>query len=74
MFICISMKRPLALPSMERDAIMNPNNPNKRKSFTARRLVLLASVAGVGAALMLSGPGGYSSLPAWTATAATNIP
>jgi serine protease Do len=49
---------------------MNPSNPNKHKSFTARRLVLLASVAGVGAALLLSGPGGYSSLPAWTSTAA----
>jgi serine protease Do len=49
---------------------MNPSNPNKHKSFTARRLVLLASVAGVGAALMLSGPGGYSGLPVWAATAA----
>jgi serine protease Do len=45
--------------------------PNKeRKSLTARRLVLLASVAGVGAALLLSGPGGYhAGLPPWTAAA-----
>ena len=53
---------------------MNPSNPNKHKSFTAQRLILLASVAGVGAALLLSGPGGYSSLPAWTATAAAAEP
>jgi serine protease Do len=48
---------------------MNPKNP---KSLTARRLVLLASVAGVGAALVLSGTFGYrtSSLPAWTSAAA----
>ncbi len=44
--------------------------PNNRKSLTARRLVLLASAAGVGAALLLAGPGGYhATLPAWTAAA-----
>ena len=43
--------------------------PNNRKFLTARRLVLLASVAGVGAALLLAGPGGYANLPAWTAAA-----
>jgi serine protease Do len=50
---------------------MNPSNPNKPKSLTARRFVLLASVAGVGVALLLAGPGGYStaSLASWTATA-----
>jgi serine protease Do len=48
---------------------MNPNTPQKpRTSLTARRLVLLASVAGVGAAVLLAGPGGYS-LPAWTSSA-----
>src|SRR5579864_9369589 len=42
------------------------------KSLTARRLVLLASVAGVGAMLLLSGAGSYgtSSLPVWTSPAA----
>ncbi len=44
--------------------------PNNRKSLTARRLVLLASVAAVGAALLVGGPGGYrANLPAWTAAA-----
>ncbi len=44
--------------------------PDNRKSLTARRLVLLASVAGVGAALLVAGPGGYhAGLPAWTAAA-----
>jgi serine protease Do len=38
------------------------------KSLTARRLVLLASVAGVGAAVLLAGPGGYRP-PAWTSAA-----
>src|ERR1700681_2419606 len=44
--------------------------PNNRKSLSARRLVLLASVAAVGAALLMGGPGGYhANLPAWTAAA-----
>ena len=44
--------------------------PNNRKSLSARRLVLLASVAAVGAAVLLGGPGGYhANLPAWTAAA-----
>ena len=43
---------------------------NGPKLLTARRLVLLASVAGVGAALLVGGPGGYhAGLPAWTAAA-----
>jgi serine protease Do len=47
-------------------------NPNKSKSITARRLVLMASVAGVGAAVLLSGPGGYgvTALPSLTSPAA----
>jgi len=50
---------------------MYPSNPQKpRRSFAARRLVLLASVAGLGAAVLLAGPGGYRpSLPAWTSSA-----
>src|ERR1700687_3628939 len=44
--------------------------PNNRKSLSARRLVLLASVAAVGAALLRGAPGGYhANLPAWTAAA-----
>src|SRR3984957_13103886 len=44
--------------------------PNNRKTLSARRLVLLASVAAVGAALLMGGPGGYhANLPAWTAAA-----
>ena len=44
--------------------------PNNRKPLSARRLVLLASVAAVGAALLMGGPGGYhANLPAWTAAA-----
>ena len=44
--------------------------PNNRNSFSARRLVLMASVAAVGAALLMGGPGGYhATLPAWTAAA-----
>jgi serine protease Do len=51
---------------------MNPSNPQKpRKSFGARRLVLLASVAGLGAVMLLAGPGGYrlANLPGWTSSA-----
>jgi len=41
---------------------MNPNNPQEsRKSLSARRLVLLASVAGVGAALLLAGLGSHGA-------------
>jgi serine protease Do len=43
--------------------------PNNRKSFSARRLVLMASVAAVGAALLVGGPGYQASLPAWTSAA-----
>ncbi len=43
--------------------------PNNRKSLSARRLVLLASVAAVGAALLVGGPAYHSSLPAWSSTA-----
>jgi serine protease Do len=44
--------------------------PNNRKPLSARRLVLLASVAAVGAALLMGGPSGYhANLPAWTAAA-----
>ena len=44
--------------------------PNNRKSFSARRLVLLASVAAVGAALLVGGSRlSRRALPAWTAAA-----
>jgi serine protease Do len=43
--------------------------PNNRKSLSARRLVLLASVAAVGAALLVGGPAYQKSLPAWTSAA-----
>src|SRR6202035_130520 len=43
--------------------------PNNRKPLSARRLVLLASVAAVGAALLVGGPGYHANLPAWTAAA-----
>jgi len=43
--------------------------PNNRKSFSARRLVLLGSVAAVGAALLVGGPGLHANLPAWTSAA-----
>ena len=36
--------------------------PRQRKVLTARRLTLLASVAGLGAAVLLAGPGGYRPL------------
>src|ERR1700680_1503338 len=53
---------------MER-TIMLPSN-KQRKSLSARRLVLLASVAGVGAAVRLAGPGGYrAGRPAGTSAA-----
>ena len=43
---------------------------NERQPLSARRLVLLASVAAIGGAVLLTGPGGYSTgLPAWTSSA-----
>jgi serine protease Do len=51
---------------------MNSSNPqNPHKTLTARRLVLLASVAGLGAAALFAGPGGYrpAGLPGWTSSA-----
>jgi serine protease Do len=51
---------------------MNPSNPNRpRKPVAARRLVLMASVAGLAAVTLLAGPGGYRmpSLPSWTSSA-----
>jgi serine protease Do len=42
----------------------------QRQLLSARRLVLLASVAAIGGAVLLTGPGGYQSvLPAWTSSA-----
>src|SRR5580700_7280853 len=42
----------------------------QRQPLSARRLVLLASVAAIGGAVLLTGPGGYqASLPAWTSAA-----
>ncbi|MFZ0426142.1 MAG: Do family serine endopeptidase [Xanthobacteraceae bacterium] len=43
----------------------------QRKALTARRLTLLASVAGLGVAVLMAGPGGYHplNLDAWTSTA-----
>jgi serine protease Do len=43
--------------------------PNNRKPLSARRLVLLGSVAAVGAALLVGGPGYRTSVPAWTSAA-----
>src|SRR5215472_4784315 len=52
------------------ECVMLPSNPSPRKSLTARRLVLLASVAGIGAAVLFAGPGGYyAASPAWTSAA-----
>ena len=51
---------------------MTDNSPRKdRTVLTPRRLTLLASVAGLGAAMLAAGPGGYvpMSLPAWTSSA-----
>jgi serine protease Do len=49
----------------------NPSQSNPSKPHRARRLTLLASVAAVGAAVLLAGPGGYHplNLPAWTSSA-----
>jgi len=45
--------------------------PKQRNVITARRRVLLASVAGLGMAVLLAGPGGYypSNLAAWNSAA-----
>ena len=49
---------------------MNSTNPpNRPKTLTARRLVLLASVAGLGAVMLLGGPA-YRSAPNWASSAA----
>ena len=47
-----------------------PKNSQKPNALTARRVMLLATVAALGGAMLLAGPGGYrpSSL-AWTSTA-----
>src|SRR5208282_1770248 len=47
-----------------------PKNSQKPKALTARRMTLLASVAALGGAMLLAGPGGYrpSSL-GWTSAA-----
>ena len=41
-----------------------PHSTHQRKIFTLRRMTLLASVAGLGIAMLAAGPSGY--LPAWT--------
>jgi serine protease Do len=45
--------------------------PTKFQPFAARRIALLASVASIGVAVLLAGPGGNpaSGLPAWTSPA-----
>ena len=48
------------------------NTPEQkpRRSFAARRLVLLASVTGLGAAVLMAGFGGFHpTLPSWTSSA-----
>ena len=64
------------LPSFDSgDIVMddqsNTSHPAPRKILKPRRLVLLASVAGLGIAVLGFGPSGYGSLniPAWTASA-----
>ena len=37
----------------------NPQNSGTAKVLTARRITLLASVAAIGAAVLLAGPGNY---------------
>jgi len=53
----------------------NPSNSKKPTVLTARRVTLLASVAALGGAMLLAGPGGYrpSSL-AWTSAASAAAP
>jgi serine protease Do len=48
---------------------MTSSTPAQRKPLHARRLVLLASVAGLGAAVLFAGPG-PQSLPSWSSAAA----
>src|SRR5689334_25311544 len=45
---------------MER--LMVPENPRPQTPFSARRIALLASVAAVGGALLLGGPGGFDRM------------
>src|SRR5262249_26545480 len=47
----------------------NASRPAPRKVLAARRLTLLASVAGLGIAVLLGGPNYHSPLPAWTPSA-----
>ena len=42
----------------------NNSSSEHRKVLTPRRGILLASVAGLGAAVLLAGPGGYRALNA----------
>ena len=48
-----------------------PDRSLRSRIFSRRRLVLLASVAGIGAIVALGGPAGYGriQLPAWTSSA-----
>ena len=50
---------------------MPETNSSKNKIIQPRRLALLASVAGLGAAILIAGPGGYlqTSLPACSSAA-----
>ena len=53
---------------------MTENNASPfrhRKALGTRGLTLLASVAGLGVAMLVAGPGGYlpKSFPAWTSSA-----
>ncbi|HXW27521.1 MAG TPA: serine peptidase, partial [Xanthobacteraceae bacterium] len=49
---------------------MTANAPAPRRVLAARRLVLLASVAGLGAAVLFAGPGApVSNLPSFAASA-----
>ena len=48
-------------PSKWRYVMTQTNPPQSGKALTGRRIVLLASVAAVGGALLLAGPGGYWS-------------
>jgi serine protease Do len=50
---------------------MTETNSRNNKILRPRRLTLLASVAGLGVAILVAGPGGYlpTSLPAWSSAA-----
>jgi serine protease Do len=56
---------------MNTSPALNTSNPtSKRSHLVARRLTLLASAAGLGLAVLVSGPSGYhSNLAAWTSSA-----